>query len=128
MARTVYALFAGIDAYPAPVRPLNGCVNDVTRMRDLLGARVTGASDRFEPRLLVNEQVTRQGLIDAVVHDLMSKMVGPRRVGIHAGTTTYRVQAGKHLNGGGVIVFRHRSEIAQAGAEHVLSDTRLAKS
>jgi len=65
MARTVYALFAGIDAYPAPVRPLNGCVNDVTRMRDLLGARVTGASDRFEPRLLVNEQVTRQGLIDA---------------------------------------------------------------
>lgn len=65
MTRTIYALFVGIDAYPLPVNPLNGCVNDVTRLHDLLAARVTGAGDRFAPRLLVNEQATRQGLIEA---------------------------------------------------------------
>ncbi|MBK6433427.1 caspase family protein [Candidatus Amarolinea dominans] len=65
MSRTIYALFVGIDDYLGEVNPLNGCVNDVTRMRDLLAARVTGAGDRFAPRLLVNEQVTRQGLIEA---------------------------------------------------------------
>ena len=65
MARTIYALFVGIDDYLGGVNPLKGCVNDVTRMRDLLAARVTGAGDRFAPRLLVNEQVTRKGLIEA---------------------------------------------------------------
>ncbi|MBK9094920.1 MAG: caspase family protein [Anaerolineae bacterium] len=65
MARTIYALFVGIDDYLGGVNPLNGCVNDVTRMRDLLAARVTGAGDRFALRLLVNEQVTRKGLIEA---------------------------------------------------------------
>ena len=65
MARTIYALFVGIDDYLGGVNPLKGCVNDVTRMRDLLAARVTGAGDCFAPRLLVNEQVTRRGLIEA---------------------------------------------------------------
>ena len=65
MTRTIYALFVGIDAYPGPVNPLSGCVNDVTRMRDLLAARVSGAKDRFAPLLLANAQATRQGIIDA---------------------------------------------------------------
>ena len=65
MSRTIYALLVGIDRYAGNVNPLNGCVNDVTRMGDLLQARVTGANDRFAPRLLTNEQATRQGLINA---------------------------------------------------------------
>ncbi len=65
MSRTIYALFVGIDAYPAPVNPLRGCVNDVTRMRDLLAARLAGSMDRFAPRLLANAQATRQGIIEA---------------------------------------------------------------
>lgn len=65
MTRTLYALFVGIDAYPPPVNPLNGCVNDVTRMHDLLAARVAGAQDRFAPLLLTDAQATRQGIIDA---------------------------------------------------------------
>ncbi|MFZ1509238.1 MAG: caspase family protein, partial [Anaerolineae bacterium] len=65
MSRTIYALFVGIDRYAGDVNPLNGCVNDVTRMRDLLQARVTDGSDRFAPRLLTNEQATRQGIIGA---------------------------------------------------------------
>ena len=65
MSRTIFVLFVGIDAYPAPVNRLSGCVNDVTRMRDLLAARVSGADDRFVPLVLANEQATRQGIIDA---------------------------------------------------------------
>ncbi len=65
MSRTIYALFVGIDAYPLPVRPLNGCVNDVTRLRDLLAERVNGSSDRFAPKLLADAEATRQGIIDA---------------------------------------------------------------
>ena len=65
MSRTIHALFVGIDAYLAPVNPLRGCVNDVTRMRDLLAARLAGSQDRFAPLLLTNAQATRQGVIDA---------------------------------------------------------------
>lgn len=63
--RIIYALFVGIDAYPPPVRPLTGCINDVTRMRDLLAARLAGAQDRFAPLLLADAQATRQGVIAA---------------------------------------------------------------
>jgi hypothetical protein len=65
MTRTIYALFTAIDAYPQPVRQLKGCVNDVTRLRDLLAARMTGTEDRFVPLLLADADATRQGLIDA---------------------------------------------------------------
>lgn len=65
MSRTIYALFVGIDAYPPPVTPLRGCVNDVTRMRDLLAARLAGSQDRFAPLLLADGQATRQGIIEA---------------------------------------------------------------
>ena len=65
MTRNIYALFAGIDAYPSPVNPLSGCVNDVTRMRDLLAARLSGPGDRFLPLLLADAQATRQGVISA---------------------------------------------------------------
>lgn len=65
MERTVYGLFVGIDAYPAPVSPLHGCINDAARMHDLLSARITGAGDRFAPLLLLDQQATRQGLVDA---------------------------------------------------------------
>lgn len=65
MSRAIYALFVGIDRYAGNVNQLNGCVNDVTHMCDLLQARITGAGDRFAPRLLTNEQATRQGIIDA---------------------------------------------------------------
>ena len=64
MTRTIYALFVGIDAYPAPVNPLSGCVNDVTRMRDLLATRINRAKDRFAPLLLANAQASRQGIIE----------------------------------------------------------------
>lgn len=65
MPRTIYALFVGIDNYLGGVNALMGCVNDVTRLHDLLAARLAGGSDRFSPLLLANGQATRQGIIDA---------------------------------------------------------------
>lgn len=65
MTHTIYALFVGIDDYLGGVTPLKGCVNDVTRLHDLLAARVSSGSDSFNPLLLANAQATRQGIIDA---------------------------------------------------------------
>lgn len=65
MSRNIYALLVGIDDYAGGVNPLKGCVNDVTRLHDLLAARVAGGSDHFNPLLLANAQATRQGIIDA---------------------------------------------------------------
>jgi hypothetical protein len=65
MTRKVYALFVGIDEYTAPVRPLNGCVNDVSRMRTLFEERITGAQDEFVPMTLANGDASRGNIIAA---------------------------------------------------------------
>lgn len=64
MARTVYALLVGIDGYPSPVTPLNGCLNDISAMRAFLEDRVGSGTDRLELRVLLNEQATRKSIID----------------------------------------------------------------
>ncbi len=64
MPRTVYALLVGIDKYPASIRPLNGCVNDIQRVQTLLADRIGRAGDRFEPLLLLDNNATRQAVID----------------------------------------------------------------
>lgn len=56
------ALLVGINKYQIPNADLNGCVNDVTRMRDLL-VDVYG----FDPdniRLLTDERATREGILE----------------------------------------------------------------
>ena len=63
-ARTVYSLLVGIDAYRAPVPALHGCVNDVVAIGDLLSQRVAGAGLRLEPKTLIDQQATRQAVID----------------------------------------------------------------
>jgi len=65
MTRTIYALLVGIDDYPSPVTPLKGCVNDIERMKTLLGERIVSAEDEFRPLSLTNGAATRQGIIDA---------------------------------------------------------------
>ena len=62
--RTVYSLLVGIDAYPAPVPALHGCVNDVAAIGDLLRQRVAGQGLRLEPETLIDQQATRQAVID----------------------------------------------------------------
>jgi Caspase domain/PGAP1-like protein len=62
--RTVYSLLVGIDAYQAPVPALNGCVNDVVAIGDLLSQRVAGEGLRLEPMTLIDQQATRHEVIE----------------------------------------------------------------
>jgi hypothetical protein len=65
MSRTVYALLVGIDQYRPPIRSLRGCANDVRAIQALLEQRIVGTEDRLEgPRVLLNEDATRQAVID----------------------------------------------------------------
>jgi len=63
MTRTIYTLLVGIDAYPKPVAPLNGCVNDIRRVEELLQARVTGDGDQWRPLVLTDQAATRDAII-----------------------------------------------------------------
>jgi len=63
MTRTIYTLLVGIDAYPQPVAPLNGCVNDIRRVEELLQARVTGDGDQWRPLVLTDQAATRAAII-----------------------------------------------------------------
>jgi hypothetical protein len=63
VARTVYALFAGINDYPDPW-PLSGCVRDVEGVQAYLRERVGGEGCRLEAHVLMDQEATRQALID----------------------------------------------------------------
>ncbi|MCB9434480.1 MAG: caspase family protein [Ardenticatenaceae bacterium] len=64
---TIYALLVGIDRYPAPVRSLNGCVNDITHFKSFLSGRVSSENGvpKVSIRTLTNEQATRPNVIAA---------------------------------------------------------------
>lgn len=67
MPPTTYALLVGIDEYPSPINPLQGCVNDIRRIETLLQERLKpddNQSHPFSPRILTNQQATRQAIID----------------------------------------------------------------
>ena len=57
MAGRLLALLVGIDAYPAPIPPLSGCVNDVTGFADLLRDRV--GAEALDLVVLTDGQATR---------------------------------------------------------------------
>ncbi|MBI3823799.1 MAG: caspase family protein, partial [Planctomycetes bacterium] len=59
MARTLYALLVGIDKYAGPVRPLNGCVNDIQWFDQYL----QNAGTTVKTVRLLNDQATRQAII-----------------------------------------------------------------
>ena len=63
MARTLFATLVGKNAYKSPVPRLNGCVNDVNAMADML--RTFGGETDFEVSLnvLTNAEATRANVI-----------------------------------------------------------------
>lgn len=61
---SLHALLVGIDAYPDPVPPLIGCVNDVRAMADTLAARVP--PEDLHLLVLADEQATRRAVTDAI--------------------------------------------------------------
>ena len=77
-----------VDGHPAPV------VDD--------RQRVVGVEDDDETGRLSDD-----GLIHAVVHDLLREMVRARGVGIHARTLAHGVEPGQDLDRGGVVDRAH---------------------
>ncbi|QDV37457.1 caspase family protein [Tautonia plasticadhaerens] len=67
MNRTLYALLVGIDNYPEPRHRLNGCINDITRIREYLDARYRkdAGFTLAPPVVLTDAQATRQAVVDA---------------------------------------------------------------
>jgi hypothetical protein len=57
MAGRLHALLVGIDAYPAPIPALTGCVNDVVEFAEVLRERV--GEDALELAVLTDGQATR---------------------------------------------------------------------
>ena len=51
--------------------------------------------------------VARQRFVDAVVDDLLTEVIGPGGVGIHAGAATHRFKAIEDLNGIRIVLSRH---------------------
>lgn len=58
----LYALLAGIDAYRYPVRPLNGCVNDVLNFRKYLETAERANFD-LKIEVLTNEKATKANIV-----------------------------------------------------------------
>lgn len=68
MAGRLYALLVGIDAYPSPIPPLSGCVNDVDGMAALLRERVGDAD--LDLTVLVDAEATRVAVTDGCAQHL----------------------------------------------------------
>ncbi len=64
--KKIYALLVGIDQYApdSEVPTLKGCENDIKAIEAYLKDQIAGEWELFEPRVLTNEQATRQGIID----------------------------------------------------------------
>lgn len=63
MTARLFALLVGIDAYPAPIPPLRGCVNDVTAFADVLRGRL---GDGLDLAVLTDEAATREAVTSAI--------------------------------------------------------------
>ncbi|WP_414622799.1 caspase family protein [Calothrix sp. CCY 0018] len=65
MSQNTYALLVGIDEYRSPSIPsLRGCVNDITAINDFLVKRVAKSKDNLHIKKLINQEATRQAIID----------------------------------------------------------------
>lgn len=63
MTCTIYALLVGIDHYPHPISPLQGCVNDITVVAEYLQKRVAVEDSDLHIRMLKDQEATRQAVI-----------------------------------------------------------------
>jgi hypothetical protein len=65
MNRSVYALIVGINNYKSPtIPPLKGCVNDIRVIDEFLRKRLTNNEDKLYIKKLINDEATRQAIID----------------------------------------------------------------
>src|SRR4051812_13451337 len=86
MARNVFALLVGIDAYRKPVPPLNGCVNDIESIAAYLGERVDGHEGAtLKLRTLTNDRATRDAVIAGFREHLAGAKAGDVALFYYAG-------------------------------------------
>lgn len=80
MAKALYALLVGIDAYRSPVPQLRGCVNDIEEIESVL--KEFGSDGEFTPNLFVlkDAQATRDAIIDGFQKHLIQ--AGPNDVAL----------------------------------------------
>lgn len=62
MTQNIYALLVGIDEYP--VKPLQGCVNDIIAIKEYLELRFDNDRYNLHLSILLNKNATRQAIID----------------------------------------------------------------
>lgn len=65
MNRNIYALLVGIDEYIGPVSSLQGCINDITAIKEYLEGRVDTDGYQLHLRTLLNQDATRRAIINA---------------------------------------------------------------
>jgi hypothetical protein len=63
--KNLYALLVGINDYPSPVRSLRGCVSDVKAFEQYLYRRMDQKEWNLRVRVLMNEEATRDAVIDS---------------------------------------------------------------
>jgi hypothetical protein len=64
MTRNIYALLIGIDMYPAPVSPLEGCGNDIEAIETYLSNRINTQKYQLHLKKLRDGEATRQAIIE----------------------------------------------------------------
>ncbi len=60
--KTIYALLVGIDEYTSSVNPLEGCVNDITAVKEYLEDSIQ--AENLHIRTLLNQEATRENVIN----------------------------------------------------------------
>jgi hypothetical protein len=85
MNQNIYALLVGIDEYVSPVSPLQGCVNDITAIKEYLEGRVDTDEYQLHLRTLLNQDATRQAIIDGFRQHLCQASSGDMVLFYYAG-------------------------------------------
>lgn len=70
---TLHSLLIGINDYPSSVSNLGGCVNDCQALDTYLSNYAAGQDWAYRPQVLLNEQATRQAIIDGFQHFAAAK-------------------------------------------------------
>lgn len=69
--RNIYALFVSIDDYPIARHKLNGCVNDMKAFKGYIENRFDPDKVNLHIKTLINEEATRDNVIDGFMSHLM---------------------------------------------------------
>lgn len=85
MMSTLYALLVGIEEYRAPVPPLNGCINDVKRVKAYL-EKLPGITLKLQA--LENDQGTRDNILKGFRDHLMKAGEGDTALFYYSGHGT----------------------------------------